>query len=88
MKHKRAQALIVKILNEEGEISTGEIYDRLVNNQARSSKRTRKNTSINVTMNSLCQILKRKDFRKAGFVERDIPRGIKAQVVWATKGES
>ena len=87
MKHKRTQAIIVKILNEEGELTTGEIYDRLVNYQARSSKRTRKNTSINVTMNSLCQILKRKDFRKAGFVERDYRKGIKAQVLWATKEE-
>ncbi len=85
MKHKRTQAIIVKILNEEGKLTTGQIYERLVNYQAHSSKRTRKNTSINVTMNSLCQILKRKDFRKAGFVERDIPRGVKAQVVWATK---
>ena len=87
MKHKRTQAIIVKILNEEGEMTTGQIYERLVNYQAHSSKTRRKNKHINVTMCSLGQILKRKDFRKVGFVERDYRRGIKAQVVWSTKEE-
>jgi len=87
MKHKRTQAIIVKILNEEGEMTTGQIYERLVNYQAKSSKTRRKNKQINVTMCALGQILKRKDFRKAGFVQRDYRRGIKAQVIWATKEE-
>ena len=87
MKHKRAQKIITKMLDEEKEMTTGEIYDRLRNYQAYSSKRYRKNTSLNVTMNALVNIMKRKDFVQVGFVKRNLRTGAKAQAIWSNSEE-
>ena len=87
MKHKRAQKIITKMLDEEKEMTTGEIYDRLRNYQAYSSKRHRRNTSLNVPMNALVNIMKRKGFVKVGFVKRNLRTGTKAQAVWSNEEE-
>lgn len=88
MKHKRTQAVIVKILDDEKELTTGEIYDRLVEYQSTSSRIKRKNTYLNVTMNELVNIMKRKTFEKVGFTNRN-PTGSKngRQVIWAARTE-
>tara|TARA_R100001377_G_C3176969_1_gene105168 strand:- start:41 stop:313 length:273 start_codon:yes stop_codon:yes gene_type:complete len=83
MKHKRTQKIIVRILDEEGELTTGEIYDRLVNFKSTSSKKLRKNTHLNVTMNALVNIMKRKTFVKIGMTSRK-PKQFEysRQVIW------
>ena len=88
MKHKRTQAVIIKILDEEKELTTGEIYDRLVAYKATTSNRRLKNSHINVTMNTLGNIMKRKTFQKVGFTNRS-PTGHKnsRQSVWSNKEE-
>lgn len=88
MKHKRTQAVIIKILNEEKELTTGEIYDRLVAYKSTSSKLRTKNIHLNVPMNALGNIMKRKTFQQVGFTNRK-PTGHKngRQAVWSNKEE-
>lgn len=88
MKHKRTQAIIVKILNEEKQLTTGEIYDRLVEYKSTSSKARRKNTNLNVTMNELSNIMKRRTFVKIGETTRK-PRQFEysRQAIWAARTE-
>ena len=88
MKHKRTQAIIVKILNEEKQLTTGEIYDRLVEYKSASSKVKRKNTYLNVTMNELGNIMKRRTFVKIGETTRK-PRQFEysRQAIWAARTE-
>jgi len=88
MKHKRTQAVIIKILDEEKELTTGEIYDRLVAYESTSSTRKSRNVHLNVTMNALGNIMKRKTFQKVGFTNRS-PTGHKnsRQAVWSNKEE-
>ena len=88
MKHKRTQAIIIKILDKEKELTTGEIYDRLVAYESTSSTRKSRNIHLNVTMNTLVNIMKRKPFEKVGFTNRS-PTGSKncRQAVWSNREE-
>ena len=88
MKHKRTQAVIIKILDEEKELTTGEIYDRVVAYKSTSAKVRRKNVYVNVTMSELGNIMKRKTFQKVGFTTRK-PKQFEysRQVIWSNKEE-